>query len=67
MSHSQRPLLQLALDEANLAQALRVAREAVPAGVDLIEAGTPLIKSEGLATRCVRCGASFPGSASSPT
>lgn len=40
--------LQLALDEANLAQALRVAREAVAGGVDLLEAGTPLIKSEGL-------------------
>lgn len=60
MSHSQRPLLQLALDEANLAQALRVAREAVPAGVDLIEAGTPLIKSEGLdAVRTLR--REFPG------
>lgn len=40
--------LQLALDEANLAQALRVATEAVAGGVDLLEAGTPLIKSEGL-------------------
>ncbi|HYC76006.1 MAG TPA: 3-hexulose-6-phosphate synthase [Planctomycetota bacterium] len=52
--------LQLALDEANLAQALRVAREAVEGGVDWIEAGTPLIKSEGLdAVRRLR--AAFPG------
>ena len=42
------PTLQLALDVYNISQALRVAREAVKGGVDLIEAGTPLIKSEGL-------------------
>ncbi len=60
MQQPSRPLLQLALDEANLAQALRVAHEAVPAGVDLIEAGTPLIKSEGLnAVRTLR--KEFPG------
>jgi 3-hexulose-6-phosphate synthase / 6-phospho-3-hexuloisomerase len=52
--------LQLALDEANLSQALRVAKEAVLGGVDLIEAGTPLIKSEGLdAVRRLR--KEFPG------
>ena len=45
---STKALLQLALDEYNIAQALRVAREAVAGGVDLIEAGTPLIKSEGI-------------------
>ena len=44
----RRARLQLALDDYNLNQALRVAREAVAGGVDLIEAGTPLIKSEGL-------------------
>jgi 3-hexulose-6-phosphate synthase/6-phospho-3-hexuloisomerase len=57
---STKALLQLALDEYNVAQALRVAREAVAGGVDLIEAGTPLIKSEGLeAVRKLR--AAFPG------
>ncbi len=44
--------LQLALDFANLSQALRVAREAWAGGVRRLEAGTPLIKSEGL--DCVR-------------
>ena len=41
-------LLQLALDFVDLSRALRVAELAVPAGVDWLEAGTPLIKSEGL-------------------
>ncbi|MFO7870968.1 MAG: 3-hexulose-6-phosphate synthase [Kiritimatiellia bacterium] len=40
--------LQLALDHENLERALTVAREAVRGGVDRLEAGTPLIKSEGL-------------------
>lgn len=40
--------LQLALDFVDLHRALLVAEKAVPAGVDWIEAGTPLIKSEGL-------------------
>ena len=42
------PKLQLALDFVDLHRALLVADAAVPAGVDWIEAGTPLIKSEGL-------------------
>jgi 3-hexulose-6-phosphate synthase/6-phospho-3-hexuloisomerase len=42
------PILQVALDFINLRRAINVAREAVDAGVDWIEAGTPLIKSEGL-------------------
>lgn len=46
------PILQLALDFSETARALRCAREAVAAGIDWIEAGTPLIKSEGL--DCVR-------------
>jgi len=46
------PQLQLALDFANLSQALRAAREAWEGGVRRLEAGTPLIKSEGL--DCVR-------------
>jgi 3-hexulose-6-phosphate synthase / 6-phospho-3-hexuloisomerase len=40
--------LQLALDFVDLHRALLVADLAVPAGVDWIEVGTPLIKSEGL-------------------
>ena len=41
-------ILQLALDFVDLHRAVRVAEQAVPAGVDWVEAGTPLIKSEGL-------------------
>ena len=41
-------ILQLALDFVDLHRAVRVAERAVPAGVDWVEAGTPLIKSEGL-------------------
>jgi len=48
-------ILQLALDHENLARALKVAKEAVAGGVDWLEAGTPLIKSEGLdAVRALR-------------
>ncbi len=43
-----KPVLQLALDFINLKRALKVAEEAVRGGVDWLEAGTPLIKSEGL-------------------
>ncbi|MFH1791978.1 MAG: 3-hexulose-6-phosphate synthase [Candidatus Omnitrophota bacterium] len=46
------PVLQVALDFVDLKRALRVAAEAVKGGCDWIEAGTPLIKSEGL--QCVR-------------
>jgi 3-hexulose-6-phosphate synthase / 6-phospho-3-hexuloisomerase len=42
------PILQLALDFVDLHRALHVAERAVPGGVDWVEAGTPLIKSEGL-------------------
>ncbi len=53
-------ILQLALDFLDLERALRVADLAVPSGVDWIEAGTPLIKSEGLdAVRALR--ERFPG------
>ncbi|MBN2097408.1 MAG: orotidine 5'-phosphate decarboxylase [Candidatus Omnitrophica bacterium] len=43
-----KPILQLALDFINLNRALKVAEAAVKGGVDWLEAGTPLIKSEGL-------------------
>lgn len=43
-----KPIVQLALDFVDLPRALRVAEEAVAGGVDWLEAGTPLIKSEGL-------------------
>ncbi len=43
-----KPILQLALDFVDLKRALKNARAGVTGGVDWIEAGTPLIKSEGL-------------------
>lgn len=49
------PQVQLALDFVNLAQALRCAQEAWEGGIRRLEAGTPLIKSEGLnAVRALR-------------
>jgi len=42
------PVLQVALDFVNIAQAVRAAKEAVEGGVGWVEAGTPLIKSEGM-------------------
>jgi len=51
--------LQVALDFVELSRALAVAEAAVAAGADVVEAGTPLIKSEGLdAVRRLR--AAFP-------
>jgi 3-hexulose-6-phosphate synthase / 6-phospho-3-hexuloisomerase len=44
----ERPVLQVALDFENLSRALVAAKEAVEGGADWVEAGTPLIKSEGL-------------------
>ena len=47
--------LQLALDQVDLHRALRVAEEAVRAGVPILEVGTPLLKAEGLdAVRAIR-------------
>ena len=43
-----KPVLQLALDFLNLKRALKIAEESVKGGADWLEAGTPLIKSEGL-------------------
>ena len=54
-SVSMKPVLQIALDFVNLNRALKAAEEAVAGGVDWLEAGTPLIKSEGLdAVRALR-------------
>jgi len=46
------PVLQVALDFADLDRALQLAAEAIAGGADWVEAGTPLIKSVGL--DCVR-------------
>lgn len=43
-----KPVLQVALDFTLADRALKVATDAVKGGVDWIEAGTPLIKSEGM-------------------
>lgn len=49
------PPLQVALDLMNLHRALKIAEEAVRGGATYIEAGTPLIKSEGMnAVRALR-------------
>ncbi len=56
----KKALLQVALDLLELPRALQIAKEAVEGGADWIEAGTPLIKSEGVqAIRVLRD--SFPG------
>lgn len=44
----EKPVLQVALDLMNLHRALQIAEEAVDGGVDWIESGTLLIKSEGI-------------------
>ncbi|MBP2133891.1 3-hexulose-6-phosphate synthase/6-phospho-3-hexuloisomerase [Methanomicrobium sp. W14] len=54
-----KPILQVALDLTELKRAVQIAKEAVEGGADWIEAGTPLIKSEGMnAVRTLR--AKFP-------
>ncbi|NLK25422.1 MAG: bifunctional hexulose-6-phosphate synthase/ribonuclease regulator [Euryarchaeota archaeon] len=42
-----KPVLQVALDLMHLKRAVDIAKEAVEGGADWIEAGTPLLKSEG--------------------
>ncbi|MEW6070078.1 MAG: 3-hexulose-6-phosphate synthase [Candidatus Thermoplasmatota archaeon] len=50
-----KPLLQLALDLENLSRVIQIAKESIKGGADWIEAGTPLIKSEGMeAVRALR-------------
>jgi len=56
----KRPVLQVALDLLDLSRALPIAREAVRGGADWIEAGTPLIKSEGMES-VRRLRSAFPG------
>jgi len=54
------PTLQVALDLLEIDRAVEIAEEAVRGGADWIEAGTPLIKSEGMqAVRTLR--KAFPG------
>lgn len=56
----KKALLQVALDLLELPRAVQIAKEAVEGGADWIEAGTPLIKSEGVgAIRVLR--ENFPG------
>lgn len=43
-----RPIVQISLDLTNIEEALDMARVAVEAGIDWIEAGTPLLLGEGL-------------------
>jgi len=55
-----KPILQVALDFVDLARAIKVAHETANGGADWLEAGTPLIKAEGMnAIRELR--KSFPG------
>ncbi|OPY33854.1 MAG: Bifunctional enzyme Fae/Hps [Methanomassiliicoccales archaeon PtaU1.Bin124] len=43
-----KPVLQVALDLMHLKRAMEIAKEALEGGVDWIEVGTPLLKSEGV-------------------
>lgn len=47
-SSSTRPIVQISLDLTNLSEAIETAELALRAGVDWLEAGTPLILAEGL-------------------
>lgn len=60
MVKNEFPVIQVALDFTELKRAMQVATEASASGIEWIEAGTPLIKSEGLnAVRMLR--KHFPG------
>ena len=51
----KKAILQVALDLLELKRAVQIAKEAISGGADWIEAGTPLIKSEGMqAIRALR-------------
>jgi 3-hexulose-6-phosphate synthase/6-phospho-3-hexuloisomerase len=43
-----KPILQVALDLLNAHRAVNIAKDAIKGGADWLEAGTPLIKSEGM-------------------
>lgn len=53
------PILQVALDLVETDRAIRIAKDAVSGGADWLEAGTPLIKSEGMAS-VTRLSTAFP-------
>lgn len=55
-----KPVLQVALDVLEAERAIQIAKEAVEGGVDWLEAGTPLIKSEGMDV-IRKLKAAFPG------
>ncbi len=56
-----KPVLQVALDLVELKRAVEIGREALEGGADWLEAGTPLIKSEGMnAVRVLRKNFSCP-------
>jgi len=60
MSDFIKPILQVALDVLETERAIQIAKEAIEGGADWIEAGTPLLKSEGMdAVRKLK--AAFPG------
>jgi len=48
MTRSEKPVVQISLDLTSVESALNHARKAVRAGVDWLEAGTPLILAEGV-------------------
>lgn len=48
LTHSTFPIVQISLDLTNIDEALETAAIAVEAGVDWLEAGTPLLLAEGL-------------------
>src|SRR5688500_17884389 len=48
MLGTMRPIVQISLDLTNTAEALETAATAIRAGVDWLEAGTPLIIAEGM-------------------
>src|SRR5512133_3961285 len=51
----EKAILQVALDLLDLKRALQIAQESLDGGADWVEAGTPLIKSEGMvAVRALR-------------
>ena len=48
MTTTPQPIVQISLDLTTIAEAMDHAHKAVRAGVDWLEAGTPLILGEGL-------------------